>query len=159
AGNLWENLLQKIEDCEFFIAIMSRAYSESESCQRELAYATEHQREIVPVRFYNYVADNLSQCHYAPFMEDFEQGFRWLTQAILQEPKSSWEYIGHRTEESILESLEQGRLPGLIAKEVAEWVITTSLWPFIQSRLSSRIVCPGSPRTPEGVWRTLDPIL
>lgn len=138
---------------------MSASYSSSDSCKRELGHARNQQRMIIPIRFYDYVDGDLSHDIYAPFVEDFDQGFRQLTQLILQEPRSSWEYMGQQTDEALCDSLGKGLLPGLIAKEVGEWAIVQYLWTALEDFLleskamTGSTILHGFPRTAIGVVR------
>jgi len=48
--NWWDNILSQIRQCEIFVAALTPAFLESKPCQRELKYATDLQRNLLPVR-------------------------------------------------------------------------------------------------------------
>lgn len=91
---------------------------------------------------------------YADFTKDFEVGFRRVTAQMLGNPYSSWEMIAYAKDDQILDGLERGFIPGLIAKEIVDWVIVEKLWPVADDYASkSTHIYKGTPRTPMGSLR------
>lgn len=164
AGEFPKQLEQEIEECKYFIAVMS-PYSQPEDswCRRELRHAKKHNRTIVPVRIDSQHNDEeLEQKYtYADFTNNYEQGFRGLTRLLLGTPHSSWEYLGIQRASSqiLLDNLRDGRLPGLIAKELSEWAIVDQLWFSVQQMLSSKRLMTGTPRTPRGIVNLVPSLL
>jgi hypothetical protein len=46
----WNNILSEIRNCEIFVAALTPDSLESRSCQREMKYAGDLQRTLLPVR-------------------------------------------------------------------------------------------------------------
>ncbi|MEM9953916.1 MAG: toll/interleukin-1 receptor domain-containing protein [Chloroflexota bacterium] len=46
----WERIISEIDKCEFYIYLLSRDSIESEYCEKELNYALENRKHIIPVR-------------------------------------------------------------------------------------------------------------
>ncbi len=161
AGEFWPQLDKEIEERDYFIFVMT-PYSapEDSACRRELRHAEKHGRKIAPVRIHleHHDKELVDKYTYADFSEDFDQGFRRLTQLTLGAPFSSWEYLTTEPDDRLLVSLENGRLPGLIAKEIGEWVLIERLWPFLNKHPSANGIAMGSPRTLVGMSREFKPI-
>lgn len=166
AGEFPEYLKQEIMSREFFVAVMT-PYSESEDswCRRELRIAEENNRHIALVRIYEKHHDILleEKYTYADFTKDYDQGFRRLTGMILGEPVSSWEYLGsERNVQTIFDSFAKGIIPGVVAKQVGEWVIVDMLWREVKKNLVNQygdIIFIGEPRTPEGILEEIPSLL
>jgi hypothetical protein len=163
-------LKEEIESRNFFIAVMSPYSQRPKSlggwCRKELKIALDSDKEILPVRFTDHDDRLLIKKwnrQYASFHEDFDKGFRQLTDWILGDPRSSWEYICFETNQNIvLEHLRQGQIPGIIAKEIGEWLIVDKSWAYIREKLITATnlrIFMGDPRTPEDILEQLPVIL
>jgi hypothetical protein len=160
-----KQLYDEIESRDFLILVMSPASIASTWCRDELAYAESHSKGIGLARIYNgdEATDvNLtSKYTYGDFVEDFEQGFRRLTQMMLGQPYSSWEVLPHARDDTLLNYFDRGMVPSLIAKEIAEWIIVDVLWPYVEDYLAEQDapIFRGNPRTPVGIRRLCDPLI
>lgn len=164
SGNFPNQLYEKIEAQDHFLLVMTPHSLESEWCRKELEYAEKKEKSIILARIYSGDGTTdpqlTSKYTYGDFCEDFDVGFRRLTAMMLGTPHSSWEYLTNQTNGKIIETLKDGRIPGIIAKSVAEWVITEKLWPAVNDYLTrEKYNFPfiwGMPRTPTGIARQCD---
>ena len=136
----------------------------SEWCQRELQHAEEHGKGIVLARIFNgdgTIDPQLtSKYTYGDFTEDFDGGFRRITQMMLGEALSSWEYFPKLDDKSLLNCLQRGLLPTSVSKNIAEWALVDVLWRYtdenyiniIETQRNIQIVR-GNPRTSIGILR------
>src|SRR5262245_45009111 len=46
----WDNILSELRQCEIFVAALTPAFLASRACQREMSYARDLQRIMLPVR-------------------------------------------------------------------------------------------------------------
>jgi hypothetical protein len=160
AGPFPPQLYSEIEARDFFLFVMTPSSLESDWCKKELDYAMQcKQVKVIPVRIFpECVHEGLKQgeYNYADFSEDFDQGFRALTQMMLEQPVSSWELLGYQKDSDVIACIERGLLPGLISKTLAEWVIVEEVWggleEFIDTRQKTSIF-QVRPRTAIGVLR------
>ncbi|MBX3063924.1 MAG: toll/interleukin-1 receptor domain-containing protein [Anaerolineae bacterium] len=169
AGDYPEQLLKEIENREFFLLILTPfSIRENGWCQKELRHAEQlhnlPNRTILLAKpfdslmksdFEDYLIDKYT---YGDFASDFEAGFRRITGLILKEERSSWEYLGRDPNgNTVMMSLVSGRVPGIVAKSVAEWALVKKLWAFFDALLSSlkMPIMRGTPSTAIGVIQQL----
>jgi hypothetical protein len=140
-GEYLPRLLGEIESRDYFVLVMS-PYSLREGgwCRKELEHAQKHRASgIALARIYadcgNSVLEKELEGKYTfgDFTQDFEIGFRRITAMILEQPLSSWEVLPFATDDVLLSCLKKGFVPGLIAKEIAEWVIVDKLWQPVEN--------------------------
>jgi hypothetical protein len=141
AGDFPHQLETEICSREYFIFVMSPSSKHSAWCQKELDIALREGKTIVPIRIFDGVEsvdEDLKQKYtYADFHEDFEAGFRQLVFMISGEAHSSWEYIGHERDHNlVLSSTFDGKVPALIVRELAEWMISTFARDLIEEYLT-----------------------
>lgn len=155
-GPFPDHLKTTIEDCDFFVAVMSPYAARADGwCRRELEIALDSERPVLPAKLFDDFNDPLlidsGQMTYADFSAEFEVGFRRLTEWILGEARSSWEYLGTCTDDRFLfEQLKNGHIPALIAKQAAEWVLVEYLWRLIDINLPDAQYFKARPRTLQG---------
>jgi hypothetical protein len=161
-GTFDTQLYSKIEACDYFLLVMTpSSLREDGWCRRELEHAEKHNiGGIVLAKLYDECGfpdfeQNLnSKYTYGDFGTDFDAGFRRITQMMLGSPLSSWEYLSMVDDSELIINLGQGRLPAVISKSVAEWVIIEKVWRMVEgynASLNSGIISIGQPRTPKGV--------
>lgn len=161
AGEFPTQLLAEIERCEHFLLILSPHSLASEWCQKELSHAEGLNKKITLARFlpndgtdYSSLSDKYT---YADFTESFDVGFRRCTQLMLGGPRSPWEAFAHAKTEEVLQALEAGLLPALIAKEIVEWMMVYRLWPLVDDYATmTNIVFRAVPSTPLGIHAVVD---
>ena len=167
AGDYPSQLYEEIRTRDYFLFIMSPYSLASEWCGRELECAQQYKDDrIMLAKIYPGFGDKELEEKYTfgDFTEDFEQGFRRLTAMMLGKPYSSWEYIAKESDEQVIESLQEGLIPALIAKRIAEWVLADRLWPHVENYIEKREqessfhFFKGHPRTPRGILRQCQPI-
>lgn len=155
------HLLNEIERRDFFILVMS-PYSLRAGgwCMKEFEHARKHKSDRIALARLVTDCGNPtlereleSKYTYGDFTHDFEQGFRRITQMTLGNPYSSWEALPRNTDANLLDCLKKGVIPGLISKEIAEWVIVERLWSPVESYSAKKDfpIFRGSPRTPVGI--------
>ena len=137
AGAYPPQLFHEIKVREFFLLVMTPRSLASTWCQDELNYAEEHTRKIALAKKYPEVSENekklTANYTYGDFTTNFEKGFRRLTRMMLGRETFSWEYLAYSTDDKdLFIQLQAGRIPGLIAKDIAEWVIVNPLWGAIE---------------------------
>lgn len=154
-------LEEEIESREYFLAIMTPSSARKDSyCRKELKYAQSHNRKIIPIRILNDYEDQELEGHYtrADFSLSYDKGFRKLTQLIIGQPRSTWEYLAEAEEEEVLLLLAEGNLPMPVMQDFGTWLIVDHLWPFIERQVKASAKGPmwlGSPRTVKGVFNNL----
>jgi hypothetical protein len=163
AGEFPPQLENEIKRRNIFLYVVSPYALESPWCKREFEIALQTKSKIMLAQFLkgeirsNWLENLISEYLYSDFREDFDIGFQKITNMILGQPFSSWEYRYKQKDDKILEALSQGYLPGVIAKEVVDWVITDKLWlsasSYINSTYQNSTLQVGSPKTIGGVWR------
>ncbi|MEO8393587.1 MAG: toll/interleukin-1 receptor domain-containing protein [Chloroflexota bacterium] len=168
-------LYKQIETNDFFLLIMSPfSLRDGGGCRKELDHALEHKNErILLARLFDKcgqpeLESALKETYtYGYFVgsADFDAGFRRLTGMMLEQPVSSWEYLAQEKEDKvILKHLQDGILPSIIAKSVAEWVIVDVMWNYVESFIAANElyhmrILRGYPRTPQGVFRHTTPVI
>ena len=175
SGPYPEQLENEIKKRNFFVLVMS-PYSLRDDgwCMREFSVAEANNKEGIVLAHIVKDESNLERekelgntYTYCDFRNDFDTGFRRMTYAIFNYPLNSWEYLFYRSDKELLDELEQGHLPGLIAKSIAEWVIVERVWTYFEEyvqQLERKQGTPlfiffGKPRTPSGIWRQCDPLI
>ncbi len=163
SGQFSPQLYAEIEKREFFLLVMSSNSLRNDGwCMKELAHAQKHNDNgIILARIHTgpeFINDALTAKYtYADFTDDFETGFRRLTEMMFGKELFSWEYIASISNDKIvLECLGKGYVPGQVAKELSKWVVVERVWRCVMERLKERYgdrLIIGSPRTPEGVCR------
>ena len=142
AGSYPTQLYTQIENRTYFLFVMTPYSLGSEWCQQELAHAQLHKKEIVLARVYageGTTDPALTTTYtYGDFTDDFEVGFRKLTSTLLGQPYSSWESLSGAPTSVLLNYLKAGVIPGVIAKQVGEWVIVDKLWGAITQELGAK---------------------
>jgi TIR domain len=129
-----KELEAQIENRDYLLLVMTPFSIASEWCRRELQHAEKHGKGIVLARIFNGdgTADPqwISKYTFGDFTEDFDAGFRRVTTMMLGQPLSSWEYLAEGDDRVVIESLQNGILPGAISKNIAEWLIVEKLWAY-----------------------------
>lgn len=161
-GEFAPQLFAEIDACDFFVLVLS-PYSLREDgwCRKELEHAQQQKSDrIVLARLYRdsgfpeFEQELGSLYTWGDFTEDFEAGFRRITGMVLGRPYSSWEALSQANDKQLLDYLKSGYLPGLIAKEIVEWIIVERLWPSAEQYADkNELVFKGSPRTLTGSLR------
>lgn len=134
AGKFASQLFAEIDSREFFLFLLSPHSINSEWCQREFQRAETQGKQIAIARLSPDTGSDFERqlkLDYiiADFTKDFEKGFRQLTALLFGYSISSWEHAAEITDNSeLLSMLEQGLLPGIVAKEFASWVVAEVLW-------------------------------
>ncbi|MFC1960968.1 toll/interleukin-1 receptor domain-containing protein [Chloroflexota bacterium] len=133
-------LFEAIEENEYFIFIMTPNSLESKWCKKEVKHARKNSKKIIPVRRFEECVDEklADEYTYADFSANFDQGFQDLTRLIFGESYSSWEFIGYLPDDQVIACLQKGLVPGLITKEIIEWVIVEKLWFVIENFISNQ---------------------
>jgi hypothetical protein len=90
----WNNILSEIRECEIFVAALTPDFLESKACQRELKYATDLQRILLPVRLSDKIsADSLpsylSELQWADYSLRSVDTFRSWQRALRRLPKAA----------------------------------------------------------------------
>jgi TIR domain len=91
--NWWDNILSEIRQCEIFVAALTLAFLESRACQREMNYAKDLQRIMVPVRLSdNVLADSLpsdlSELQWVDYSHPDKQALKSLQRTLRRLPKA-----------------------------------------------------------------------
>ena len=127
-------------------------------CQKELDYAIAHKNEkIALAKIYpdchHPLEKEISQNYtFGDFTSDFEAGFRRLTEMFLGQAYSSWEALPLKSDIELLEHLKHGTIPGLIGKEIIEWVVVEKLFAAAtEYALKQEHIFPAQPRTLKGI--------
>jgi hypothetical protein len=159
AGDFPEQLKTEIQSREFLLFVMTPYSLESGWCQDEITYAETHGKKIVLAKVFNGDGtddiNRVKKYTYGDFTEDFEVGFRSVTAQMIGSPRHSWEQYAHLKDEDIFTVLKNGLMPGLISKEIVDWVILEKLWRVIEKYADQTdFIYKGSPRTPWGVLRS-----
>lgn len=163
AGNFPLQLNAEIDARDCFLLVMTPSAINSDWCRKELCRAIRKRKKIALARMNSgegTVDEKLAKRYtYADFTDDYDQGFRRLTMMLLDEPVSSWEYLA--SEPDLLKHLENGKIPGLIAKEIAEWVIVSEVWRFIDEYAAkmTHTVYRAKPYTANGLFRHIRTLL
>jgi hypothetical protein len=167
AGEYPPQLYKEIEARDFILLVMSPYSLNSVWCLDECDYAVRHGKKVVLARIYD-------DCHcdlekeladkytYGPFNEDFEAGFRRITQMMLGHPVSSWEYASNISDDTeLLYMLDHGTIPSLISQNLAHWIISEKLWKSMEKEpaLDHFIIQHGTPCTPAGLIRQCNNLL
>ena len=158
SGEYPPQLYHEIEQRSHFVFVMTPYSLASEWCRRELARAQEKRRDgIVLVKVFPDCGDAELEGRYTygDFVDDFEKGFRHVTEMILGSAYSSWEAYAGVGDNQLIAVLQRGLLPGVIAKEIAEWIIVEQLWPPVEKYAANGQIhiFRGFPRTPFGILR------
>ncbi len=158
-GDFGDELEREIETSTDFVLVMSPFSLRDDSyCRKEFSTAIERERRISLIKLirdtgHPFEDEICSTYTYADFSSGFEPGFRRLTQLLLGTPCSSWEALTSLENKRLLQALSSGLLPGLIAKEITEWVIIAKLWPVISEYSAKQpILVYANPHTATGVW-------
>jgi hypothetical protein len=158
AGDYPKQLEQEIEQRDYLLLVMTPYSINSDWCKRELAHAEAHGKDIVLARIFTGDGTTdpvlVKKYTYGDFTEDFEVGFRSITAQTLGNPYSSWEVFYNLPDGQLLETLKNGYLPSLIAKELVEWAIVERLWIAPSNQADkTQLIFRASPRTPYGILR------
>lgn len=89
----WDNILSEIRQCEIFVAALTAAFLESKPCQRELKYATDLQRNVLPVRLSDKVLPaslppNLSELQWVDYCQRNIEALKSLQRTLRRLPKA-----------------------------------------------------------------------
>lgn len=159
AGEFEPQLLAEIEAREYFILVMTpHSLREDSWCRKEILRAQKSNKPIILVRlidsgtqFEKELSDKYTYCD---FTVDFEQGFRRVCEMIFVQPYSSWEAFSYVDDKTLVDALRQGYVPGLIAKEIIEWILVEKLWFEVEKYSKDKtMLFRGTPRTPTGALR------
>lgn len=167
SGKFPEQLENEVKSRDYFLFVLTPASVNSEWCRRELEFAIESESnsrngKIALARIYPHndeiYYDFTQNYTYCDFTIDFDIGFKRCTQMFLGEPLSSWEYIANKEDDiSVLEDLSNGRIPGLLSKQLATRVLIEYIWPEIRdySKSTDRWLTElnAQPRTATGMLR------
>jgi len=134
----WEQqLFDEIELCDIFVVVMSKGQQNSEICQKELAAAQKHNKQIIPIQLFdNQPNPEFNDLQWAVFTQSFDEGFRKLTHLIYGTRYSPWEVYHQLDDDKLLDALDSGLIPALIAKEIADWVLVNRLWSSLFAKVS-----------------------
>jgi hypothetical protein len=157
AGSWDKQLVKNIEECDAFLVVMSHIQkNESEWCKKELDLARSCGKTIIPIRrFDNFQDEEFERLQFVDFTQSFDEGFKELMYMVRGERFSSWEYLYTQADNHLLESLKNGLVPALIAKEFGDWLVVDRLWPIFRSELDNQMVMIRDPRTPSDVRLTI----
>ena len=156
-GDYPRQLYERIEECDFFILVMTPQSLVSDWCKKELQHAIDCGKKIGLAKIYSQeeaTSRELTDKYtYGDFEENFDAGFRRLTAMMFDAPYSSWEVLNFADDPTLLGAIESGLLPGVIAKEVAEWVIVDKLFYALEIYASKQtgFLAYAHARTPLGV--------
>ena len=159
AGSWEPQIIEKIKECDCLLVAMSQPQSASEWCKKEYDAARECGKTIVPLRIHietDFVDEKLKALQWANFTDDFDAGFRRLTGFILSEPVSSWEYLHVLDDVPLIRELIKGTIPGLIAREFADWLTVERLWPAFCADVDRPRRVFHTPRTTRDIARAFD---
>lgn len=163
AGDFPEYLNHEIEKCDCIVFIMTPSSIVSEWCIHEIKYAQELNKKLAPVRVFigdSYDKNIAKTYTYADFSKDFDAGFRHLTQLIKGQSISPWEIFWQiENDDQIIDYLNQGLIPGLISKQIAEWLIAEITWTLVMNYFTDKTITVGKPRTSHGVVRMCSNLL
>ena len=164
------------KNAEFFLFVLSPDSLLSDNCRWEYEQAKERKaKDRIGIAL---CCDTCGSTDFgkellayqaAIFEEDFEVGFRGLTQMMMGQPYSSWEYLSSGYSKDyqyklLYQALQKGFIPGLIAKSLGEWIIVEKLWKCLETYMisldkTSLKTYRGSPRTALGILIETSPIL
>lgn len=137
AADFPSQLKAEIEKRDYLLLVMTPHSVVSRWCKRELRHAEKHGKKIVLARVFKFENRSsrriTSKYTFGPFDEDFDVGFRRITQMMLGQPLSSWEYLADGDDRAVIEGLQNGILPGAISKNIIEWLIVEKLWAYIDT--------------------------
>ncbi len=171
SGPYPQQLYSEIEKNDYFLFVISPSSLESEWCLKELRYAEDVKSDKI------LLALPFGDCHsnqqnelqekytFGTFVDDFDAGFRHITQMTLSQPVSSWEGFHHQhDDDAILAYVGLGYLPGVIIKEFTEWVLLSRLWEIVEERIEElqakgNWIVFSKPSTLIGMYRELEPIM
>jgi formylglycine-generating enzyme required for sulfatase activity len=90
----WDNILSEIRQCEIFVAALTPAFLESKPCQRELKYANDLQRNLLPVRLSEIVLPDslpphLSELQWVDYSSRNIDALKSLQRTLRRLPKAS----------------------------------------------------------------------
>jgi len=166
-------LESEIEKRDILLLVMTPVSIASEWCKHELRHAETHKKDVVLAKIFNAEgatsADWTSKYTFGDFTEDFDVGFRRVTKMMLGQSFSSWEYLSDGNHD-VIESFRRGMLPGIISKNIIEWLIVDKLWTYVdtvseiferEKQLKGAYVPirRGQPRTPRGVLISINEVL
>jgi hypothetical protein len=166
AGNFFELLHDEIRGRDYLLYVMTPESLKSEWCRREIDYAKQQSKPIVPARVAHgggVIDEALAAVYtFADFTSDFDEGFRRTTTMMLGYPFSSWEYLEQLNETGLLDNLQAGKLPGVLALSLAEWIFIAKayarLTTFIAKSYTS-VVLQAEPKSVVGLASTCDLLL
>jgi|GEM_PF-1903819 len=175
AGDYPQQLQDEIEKrCCFIFVMTPYSISDSEWCQKELETAKakpNSDKEIVPVRIYEGDSainkDLANKYTYGDFVNDFEVGFRRITQLMLGTSFSSWEYLANDDYDPgkpdiLPDALKAGYVPCLIVRQLASWLLAEKLWDILKIEFKNAdpiLAVVGYPRTARGFKKIGDDLL
>jgi len=89
----WDNILSEIRECEIFVAALTPDSLESRACQREIKYAKDLQKILLPVRLSDQVSPDflppdLSVLQWVDYSSPDKQAFKSLQRTLRNLPKS-----------------------------------------------------------------------
>jgi hypothetical protein len=160
AGEFPPQLEQEIRSCSHFLQIMTPSSLSSDWCKRELSIAADSGKLISLARLFSEKSSIdpvlLEKYTCADFSVDFEPGFRRLCQLLFGRSFSSWEALAAPgvPDQVVIGALRAGHVPGLIAKEIVEWVVIAKLWKLVEEyALPRNRASFGTPQTLNGAVR------
>lgn len=159
AGEFEPQLLAEIETRDYFILVMTPYSIRDDSwCRKEILHAQELNKPIILAKLFDsgteYEKELSDKYTYCDFTVDFEQGFRRVCEMTLGQPFSSWEVYANFNDKDLLDALQRGFVPGLIAKEIIEWILVEKLWFEVEKYSKDKtMLFRGTPRTPTGALR------
>jgi hypothetical protein len=89
----WDNILSEIRECEIFVVALTPNSLESRACQREVKYAKDLQKTLLPVRLSDQVLPDslppgLSEIQWVDYSRLDKQAFKSLQRTLKLLPKS-----------------------------------------------------------------------
>lgn len=142
AGEFAEQLYSAIDSRDHFLLVMTPHSVASEWCQKELAYAQKKKKQISLAMVFDPEqtgGEHLTKDYtYGAFHEDFEVGFRRVTEMLLGEARSSWEYLIDADLSDVYKAWAHGHIPGLIMKSLVGWLFVEVLAKNIEESLAER---------------------
>lgn len=155
-GDLPSQLENEIKSSNYVLYIMTPGSKNSKWCLQEIIHARNYEKPIIPIRIYlgedSVHKQIIGNDVYCDFTDDFDAGFRSLTSKIFNQPYSSWEAYPNLSNNDLLKALEKGLVPGLIAREISEWLIAEYIWDTVRKTVETSTVASliyiANPRTP-----------
>ena len=138
AGDFPADLRQHIGSHDHFLWLLTPYALASDWNRAAFEYAKSQGKPILLAKAHATDAALEAQYPTADFTTDFEAGFRTLASALTAQPYASWESLSGAPINVLLNYLNAGVIPAVIAKQIGEWVLVDKLWDALTSEFGGK---------------------